>query len=75
MQFHGLEPWPDRVPLIEVESAGEVLDLHNRAEFAGLTFQVPESLTVSFQHRGPDDAAPRPVELRFHPVRNLAVRK
>lgn len=73
MEFHGLEPWPDRVPLIEVESAGEVLDLHDWAQFVSVAFRAPESLTATFQHQGPDDAAPRLVELRFYPVRHLVV--
>jgi hypothetical protein len=79
MEFRGLAPWPQAVPVVEVASRDATLDLHNCADFTGVCFDAPESLTLAFLYstsraqlsRGEGDR----IELRFHAVRNLVVRQ
>ena len=77
MEFRGLVPWPQAVPLVEVETGDSTLDLHNWAQFTGVSFAAPESLTLTFLYstsgaelsRGEGDR----IDLRFHSVRNLVI--
>jgi hypothetical protein len=47
MRFENLDPWPEAVPLIELEYQGSTLDLHNWGEFVGFSFETPDSLSLS----------------------------
>jgi hypothetical protein len=39
MEFRGLAPWPQAVPVVEVASGDATLDLHNSA-FTGVCFDT-----------------------------------
>jgi hypothetical protein len=72
MEFRRLAPWPQAVPMIEIESGDSRLDLHNWADFTGLRFDAPESLTFSFRYSRPEDDVDL-IRLRFDPVRDLSI--
>jgi hypothetical protein len=76
MRFEGLDPWPEAVPLIEIQAHGSSFDLHNWGEFDGFSFETPDSLSFSFRHWRPDGdpgAEGTVIRLRFRGVRHLVV--
>jgi hypothetical protein len=76
MRFENLDPWPEAVPLIELEFQGSTLDLHNWGEFVGFSFEAPDSLSVRFRHWAPDGDPGEEgtaIGMRFRSVRRLVV--
>jgi hypothetical protein len=76
MRFDNLDPWPEAVPLIELEFQGSTFDLHNWGEFVGFSFETPDSLSVSFRHWRPDGDPGEEgtvIRMRFRTVRCIVV--
>lgn len=83
MRFDGLDPWPTGREVIECEVGTTFFDLHNLASFAGLVWNVPDTLTVRVDYdprrwsdRGPPGADRRMlIELTFTEVREWQARQ
>ncbi|MFK4037117.1 hypothetical protein ACI2LC_15100 [Nonomuraea wenchangensis] len=73
-RFIGLKPFP-ALPVIEFETAGGLMDLHNMADLGDLTISPQRStLTIRFVHYGKlrgSDAESHAVELEFGEIRDL----
>lgn len=67
----GMKPWPEDYDIIEVESRGRVLDLHNFGTVRGVEYRPPDVALFHFELDDP----PWVLELQFLTVRDLALER